>query len=121
MPESRRVRANGIDIHYLHEGKGAPLVLLRGWPEFCRVWEQCMAALSDRFELFAPDLRGFGDTTSNNRRSRQRRITNSSASRRRSGINTSDSRREIGMAMSGVLMGMVGEGRPHTEAALIFR
>src|SRR5829696_8204405 len=63
MPDSRRVRANGIDIHYLHEGSGPPLVLLHGWPEFCGVWEQCMAALSDRFELFAPDLRGFGDTT----------------------------------------------------------
>ena len=39
------VDVNGIDIHYLHEGKGAPLVLLHGWPEFCGVWEQCMAAL----------------------------------------------------------------------------
>jgi epoxide hydrolase 4 len=63
MPNSRRVRANGIDIHYLHEGNGPPLVLLHGWPEFSGVWEQCMAALSDHFELFAPDLRGFGDTT----------------------------------------------------------
>jgi hypothetical protein len=32
-----------------------------------------------------------------------------------------DGRRETGMAMSGVLIGMVGEGRPHTEAALTFR
>jgi pimeloyl-ACP methyl ester carboxylesterase len=63
MADSRRIRANGIDIHYLHEGNGRPLVLLHGWPEFCGVWEQCMAVLSDRFELFAPDLRGFGDTT----------------------------------------------------------
>jgi pimeloyl-ACP methyl ester carboxylesterase len=63
MPDSRRVRANGIDIHFLHEGKGPSLVLLHGWPEFSAVWEQCMAALSDHFELFAPDLRGFGDTT----------------------------------------------------------
>src|SRR4051794_11932438 len=63
MPNSHIVQANGIDIHYLHEGNGPPLVLLHGWPEFSGVWEQCMAALSGRFGLFAPDLRGSGDTT----------------------------------------------------------
>jgi pimeloyl-ACP methyl ester carboxylesterase len=63
MRESRCVEANGITIHYLHEGRGPALVLFHGWPEFSAVWEQCMAVLADRFELFAPDLRGFGDTT----------------------------------------------------------
>ena len=63
MPEACRVHANGIEIHFLRQGQGAPLVLLHGWPEFSGVWEPCMARLSDRFELFAPDLRGFGDTT----------------------------------------------------------
>jgi pimeloyl-ACP methyl ester carboxylesterase len=60
---SNHVHANGIDIHYLRQGEGEPLVLLHGWPEFCGVWERCMAILADRFTLFAPDLRGFGDTT----------------------------------------------------------
>jgi pimeloyl-ACP methyl ester carboxylesterase len=62
MPESLRLRANGIQIHYLRQGSGPPLILLHGWPEFSGVWERCMAELADRFELFAPDLRGFGDT-----------------------------------------------------------
>ncbi len=39
MPASLYVRANGINIHFLREGRGPPLVLLHGWPEFCRVWE----------------------------------------------------------------------------------
>src|SRR5829696_6963109 len=63
MPQSLFARANGINIHYLREGHGPPLVLLHGWPEFCHVWQPVIAALKDRFELFAPDLRGFGDTT----------------------------------------------------------
>lgn len=62
MPDSGRLRANGIEIHYLHQGHGPPLILLHGWPEFSGVWERCMAELAGRFEVFAPDLRGFGET-----------------------------------------------------------
>ena len=63
MPQSLYARANNINIHYLRDGRGPPLVLLHGWPEFCGVWEPVIRLLRDRFELFAPDLRGFGDTT----------------------------------------------------------
>ena len=62
MSASHRVRANGIDVHYLREGSGPPLVLLHGWPEFCRTWRKVMPLLRDGFDLIAPDLRGFGDT-----------------------------------------------------------
>ncbi len=62
MPESGRVHANDINIYYLRQGQGQPLVLLHGWPEFSGVWERCMALLADRFTLLAPDLRGFGET-----------------------------------------------------------
>ena len=34
MPGSARVHANGINIHYLREGSGPPLILVHGWPEF---------------------------------------------------------------------------------------
>jgi pimeloyl-ACP methyl ester carboxylesterase len=63
MPQSLYARANGINIHYLREGRGPPLVLLHGWPEFCDAWRPLIAILRDRFDLFAPDLRRFGDTT----------------------------------------------------------
>jgi pimeloyl-ACP methyl ester carboxylesterase len=62
MPESLRLRANGIQIHYLRQGGGPSLILLHGWPEFSGVWERCMAELADRFELFAPDRRSFRPT-----------------------------------------------------------
>jgi pimeloyl-ACP methyl ester carboxylesterase len=56
------VSANGIRLHYARAGRGAPLVLLHGWPEFWLVWQPVMERLAGRFDLIAPDLRGFGDT-----------------------------------------------------------
>lgn len=59
---SRFLTANGIRIHYWREGSGAPLLLLHGWPEFCRVWRKCIPDLARDFDVIAPDLRGFGDS-----------------------------------------------------------
>src|SRR5260370_24474558 len=59
---SHYVTANGIRIHYLREGRGPPLLLLHGWPEFCRVWGKCIPDLAAEFDVIAPDLPGFGDT-----------------------------------------------------------
>lgn len=60
--KSHYIMANGIRIHYLREGRGPALLLLHGWPEFCRVWRKCIPPLSAEFDVIAPDLRGFGDT-----------------------------------------------------------
>jgi pimeloyl-ACP methyl ester carboxylesterase len=43
-------------------GRGKPLLLLHGWPEFWLTWEPVMTRLAGRFTLIAPDLRGFGDS-----------------------------------------------------------
>ena len=56
------VEANGASFHVARVGTGEPLLLLHGWPEFWLTWEPVMARLADRFTLFAPDLRGFGDS-----------------------------------------------------------
>ncbi len=58
--EHLTVRANGAALHVESTGKGQPLLLLRGWPEFWLTWEPVMARLADRYTLLAPDLRGFG-------------------------------------------------------------
>ncbi|HEY3238578.1 MAG TPA: alpha/beta hydrolase [Acidimicrobiia bacterium] len=52
-----------VDIHYVRQGHGTPLVLLHGWPEFWRVWRKVIEPLSRRFHVIAPDLRGFGAST----------------------------------------------------------
>jgi pimeloyl-ACP methyl ester carboxylesterase len=56
------VEVNGAQLHVARTGEGRPLLLLHGWPEFWFTWKPMMERLSDRFELIAPDLRGFGDS-----------------------------------------------------------
>ena len=60
--EHLTVNANGAAFHVARTGRGRPLLLLHGWPEFWLTWEPVMARLADRFTLIAPDLRGFGDS-----------------------------------------------------------
>src|SRR5271166_6170131 len=62
MIEHLSIRANGAGFHVARTGRGRPLLLLHGWPEFWLTWEPVMTRLSDRFQLIAPDLRGFGDS-----------------------------------------------------------
>lgn len=61
--EHLRIQANGGDFHVARTGHGRPLLLLHGWPEFWLTWEPVMRRLQDRYQLIAPDLRGFGDSS----------------------------------------------------------
>jgi pimeloyl-ACP methyl ester carboxylesterase len=60
--DSLQLPAHGINMHLARSGSGRPLMLLHGWPEFWLTWAPCMRRLRDRFQLLAPDLRGFGAT-----------------------------------------------------------
>ena len=62
MIEHITVQVRDAALHVAKTGKGPPLLLLHGWPEFWLTWEPMMTRLADRFELFAPDLRGFGSS-----------------------------------------------------------
>lgn len=53
-------QVNGLRLHVARTGNGPPLLLVHGWPEFWLTWARCMRRLADRFDLIAPDLRGFG-------------------------------------------------------------
>ena len=58
--QSGYVHSNSLRLHYARVGHGFPLILLHGWPEFWLTWRKMMPLLSDRYDLIAPDLRGFG-------------------------------------------------------------
>ena len=60
--EHLTLHANGAAFHVARAGRGRPLLLLHGWPEFWLTWAPVMARLSDRYQVIAPDLRGFGDS-----------------------------------------------------------
>ena len=51
---------NGINIHYVIQGHGNPVVLLHGWPEFWYGWRKQIPVLSQHFQTIVPDMRGFG-------------------------------------------------------------
>lgn len=61
-PTANRIDTPDLAVHLLREGRGAPLILLHGWPEFSGVWRRIMPALGASFDVIAPDLRGFGKT-----------------------------------------------------------
>ncbi|MGH7177747.1 MAG: alpha/beta fold hydrolase [Tepidisphaeraceae bacterium] len=55
---------NGFSMNYLEQGQGRSIVLLHGFPLDAGVFDDQVQALSDRFRVIAPDLRGFGGSTS---------------------------------------------------------
>jgi pimeloyl-ACP methyl ester carboxylesterase len=60
--EHLTVEVDDARLHVARIGAGPPLLLIHGWPEFWYTWHPVMTRLADRFEVFAPDLRGFGDS-----------------------------------------------------------
>jgi pimeloyl-ACP methyl ester carboxylesterase len=53
-------QVGAIKIHYVREGNGTPVLLLHGWPGFWFDWHLNIPELAQRFDVVAPDLRGFG-------------------------------------------------------------
>src|ERR1700737_3489701 len=60
--QSKFAEVNGVKLHYLIAGKGAPVVLLPGYAETSHMWLPLIAKLSDKHTVIAPDLRGFGQS-----------------------------------------------------------
>jgi pimeloyl-ACP methyl ester carboxylesterase len=54
-----RVEVNSMGIEV--SGEGQPVVLLHGFPDSGRLWRKQVPALAEAgFQVFAPDLHGFG-------------------------------------------------------------
>lgn len=56
------VRVNGIRMHVAEAGKGAPVVLLHGYPETWYAWRNQWPDLAQDYHAIMPDLRGYGDS-----------------------------------------------------------
>jgi pimeloyl-ACP methyl ester carboxylesterase len=56
------VHTDGIRIHYVQGGHGAPVVLLHGFPENWYEWHSVMPALAQRYHVIAIDMRGAGQS-----------------------------------------------------------
>lgn len=54
---------NGIDLHYLDEGTGEPLLLIHNLTSNAAGFARNIPVLAQRYRVIAPDLRGHGLTT----------------------------------------------------------
>lgn len=63
-PESRYYYSQRLKLHYAVWGNQSrpPLVLIHGGRDHCRNWDPLAVALQDRYTVYAPDLRGHGDS-----------------------------------------------------------
>lgn len=62
-PQSKFAEVNGVKLHYLVAGKGDPVVLLHGFAQSSHMWRPLIAKLSAKHTVIAPDLRGFGQSS----------------------------------------------------------
>lgn len=53
---------NGVELAYRDQGTGEAILLIHAFPLSSAMWEDQIDALSTRFRVIAPDLRGFGAT-----------------------------------------------------------
>jgi len=60
--EQRTIRANGIRLNAWIGGKGAPAVLLHGYPQTAQMWRKVAPQLLNDHTIVCPDLRGYGDS-----------------------------------------------------------
>ena len=60
---SRRVRVNGIRIHFQTAGRGEPLLLIHGFPQTSYAWRRVAPRFAANRSVVVPDLRGHGDSS----------------------------------------------------------
>jgi 3-oxoadipate enol-lactonase len=56
-------RVREIEMAYDDRGSGPPVVLLHGYPFNRSMWSEQIAALSAKYRVITPDLRGHGETS----------------------------------------------------------
>jgi haloacetate dehalogenase len=60
---TRRVKTSGAEIFLCYAGKGPGVLLIHGYPHTHAVWHRVAPALTGRFTVVCPDLRGYGAST----------------------------------------------------------
>ena len=57
-----RIDTGEVTLSVHRAGRGAPLILLHGFPQNHRCWRKVAPALAEDFDVIVPDLRGYGDS-----------------------------------------------------------
>lgn len=59
---TRQVTVRGARLAYDDTGEGSPVLLLHGFPFNRSLWSEQAEALSSKYRIITPDLRGFGES-----------------------------------------------------------
>src|SRR5437867_96982 len=57
-----KARIDDLDLEYIDKGSGLPVVFIHGFPYNKSMWSSQIDALSERYRVIAPDLRGHGES-----------------------------------------------------------
>lgn len=58
--ESKYTIVNEVKIHYLTAGNGAPILLIHGFPTSSYLWRNIIEEVSEKYQVIAIDLPGYG-------------------------------------------------------------
>jgi haloacetate dehalogenase len=61
--ERTTIETTNATIHLVKGGRGAPVILLHGYPQTHVMWHKIAPRLAEDFSLVIPDLRGYGDSS----------------------------------------------------------
>src|SRR5262245_39288453 len=61
--EQTTIKTSNATIHLVKGGRGAPVLLLHGYPQTHVMWHKIAPRLAQDFSLVIPDLRGYGDSS----------------------------------------------------------
>jgi haloacetate dehalogenase len=61
--EQTTIKTTNATIHLVKGGRGAPVLLLHGYPQTHVMWHKLAPRLAEDFSLVIPDLRGYGDSS----------------------------------------------------------
>lgn len=57
---SKYIHVGEVKVHYLIAGKGEPILLIHGFPTSSYLWRNIMINVSEKFQVIAIDLPGYG-------------------------------------------------------------
>lgn len=58
----RRTTVRNSELHYVEGGRGAPVLLVPGWPQSWYAWRYVMPALAESYRVIAIDPPGLGES-----------------------------------------------------------
>src|SRR5450755_2204319 len=66
---------DGVKLHYLEAGSGNPLVMVPGWSQSAMEFKYQLTGLSDKYHVYALDMRGHGESAKPNHGYRIQRLS----------------------------------------------